>query len=140
MKTILVATDFSPHSRDALKGAVDLLRETQEPSKILLLNTYLVDLNQDPSTLIQRNDELKKQSRNNLEIEKSFALENVRNPLINIETLSHMGSLSNVITNLLRVEKYDLVVMAKQGCHNVEYFEELLKKYNCPFLTLAGPA
>lgn len=134
MKNILVTTDFSPPSQYSLRYILDLLRDTQSTSRVLLVNTYFFNLNNDPRDLVQLNDELKSHSKINLEKQKREALEWVRNPNIIIDTASHMGSLSNVITNLIRRENIDLVVMGKDSGNHVEQIAELLKKQNCPLL------
>lgn len=134
MKSVLVTTDFTPHSQYTLRYVLDLLRHTQSPSRVLLVNTYLVDLNNDPQALLQLNDELKTHSKKNLEKQKREALEWVRNPNIIIDTASHMGSLPNVITNLIRREMIDLVAMGKDGGNHVEQIAELLKVQKCPLL------
>lgn len=135
MKSILIPTDFSSHSQYTLRYVLELIRETKSPSRVLLVNTYLVELKDDSQELVQLNDVLKSQSKKNLEKQKAQALEWVSNPNINIETASHMGSLTNVITNLIKREGIDLVAMGKDGGSHVEQIADLLKKLKCPLLT-----
>lgn len=134
MKSILVTTDFSPHSQYTLKYVLDLLKDTQNTSRILLVNTYLVDFSNDPQKYVQLNDELKSNSIINLEKQRIEALEWVQNPNISIVTASHMGSLLSVITNLIKQEKIDLVAMGKSGSIQDEQITDLLKKQKCPLL------
>lgn len=134
MKSILVTTDFSTHSQYTLKYVLDLLKDTQDISRILLVNTYLVDLNNDPQKYVQLNDELKSSSIINLEKQKTEAMEWTQNPMIIIDTASHMGSLLNVITNLIRKEKIDLVAMGKSGSIHDQQIVDLLKRQKCPLL------
>ena len=134
MNRILVTTDFSTPSQHTLRAVLDLLRHTQSTSRILLVNTYVVDRSTDPRDLICRNDELKIRSKKNLEAQRREALEWVRNPHIIIDTASHMGSLPNVITNLIKKEKIDLVAMGRDEGNHLKQIADLLKKHQCPLL------
>lgn len=134
MKSILVATDFSPQSQHTLRFVLDLLKDTRESSRVLLINTYLINLNNASHELVQNNDELKSLSKKLLEDQKREALEWVRNPNIVIETSSHMGSLTNVVLNLVKKEKIDLVAIGKDGGSHIEQIVSQLKTYNCPLL------
>jgi nucleotide-binding universal stress UspA family protein len=131
MKSVLVATDFSPQSQTALTYVLDLLRDTKENVRILLVNTYLVDFNRDPQELLRLNDELKLHSRRNLESIKSDALAAIHNPLISIEICSHMGSLANVLTNLIEREKIDAIAVGNENGKFGDQLALLLKKHNC---------
>ena len=133
MKRILVTTDFSPHSRHAIEYVLDLMKETASPCQIFLLNTYMVQ-HKDPDEIIHLNDELRKHSKANLREEKEAVLKKVTNPNIRIEVASHIGSLSNVILQLLQKEKIDLVVMGKSNGQHVEKVSNLLKQEKCPLL------
>lgn len=134
MKSIIVTTDFSPQSEYTLRHVLDLLKDTEVPTRVILLNTYLFDFNNEPQQLIELNDTLKSESKKNLEEIKIEAMAWVRNPNISIELSSHMGSLHNVITNLIRKEKIDYVAMGKHGGQQIEQIAEILKAYKCPLL------
>lgn len=133
MKRILVATDFSEHSRHALKHAIELVRNTEHPVRITLLNSYRVQ-ETDPLRVIDLNDELRRQSKAGLEQERQEALKLIKNPHITIDTASHIGSLSNVILQLLQVGEVDLVVLGKDGGAKLASVEAMLKQKKCPFL------
>lgn len=139
MKSILITTDFSDHSEYTLRYVLDLVRHTKTVVRILLLNTYMVDLQTDPQRLVQLNDELKSKSKQSLEVQKREALQWIRNPNIAIETTSHMGSLANVITNLIKKEKIDLVAMGKDNGQQIEKMTNLLKEYDCSLLVTNYP-
>ena len=134
MKNVLIPTDFSPQSRYSLEYVLDFLQNSIEPARILLVNTYIVEQNSDPSRLVSLNDELKKISKAQLEQEVQWAKNLCLNPLVSIEGASHMGSLNNVILNILRREKIDLVAMGKGNGNHVEQVASLLKLQNCPLL------
>lgn len=139
MKNVLLPTDFTPQSRYSLEYVLDFLRHTTVPSRILLVNTYIVQLNGDPSQLVTSNDELKKKSKTLLEKEVLWAKSHCMNPLLTIEYSCHMGTLNNVILNLLRREKIDLVAMGKGNGNHVEQVASLLKMHNCPILITYKP-
>ena len=134
MNSILITTDFSPHSQYTLEYVLNLLEQTRVTSRILLVNTYLMDLQNDPQGLVQRNDELKLLSNNHLDKQKAESLRWIRNPEITIQTASHMGSLPNVISHLIIKEKIDLVAMGNDGGSHVYKIVDLLKKLKCPLL------
>lgn len=133
MKKILITTDFSPHSKNTIQYVLDFLQETKIPCELNLLNTYMV-LQNDASQVISLNDELKKKSKAGLLKEESEAKSQIKNPLISVHTTSTMGSLKNVIFQMLKKEKYDLVAMGKDGGKHVETIQGLLKQEKCPLL------
>lgn len=134
MKSILVTTDFSPHSNYSLRYILEWLKDIQSPTNIILLNTYLVDMKNDHQHLLQLNDQMRLESKKKLELQKAEALTWVKNSFTDIKTASHMGTLTNVMTNLIRTEQIDLVVMGKNGGGHVEQIVDLLKKQRCPLL------
>lgn len=134
MKHFLVVTDFSSEAYHSLRLILQSEKNTRVPVRILLVNTYLVDLKDEPHLLLQKNDLLKAQSKQNLEKQKSDELIWVRNPLITIETASHMGSLANVILNLIAKEDFDAVVIGKSESFAVKEIEKLLKKQKCSLI------
>ena len=135
MKRILIATDFSVHSRHTIDSVLKHLHESQTASQVLLLNTFMVQQT-DPALVIQENDEMKKRSKEGLSQEKSIALGMVQGFNVSIDTASHMGSLNNVIAQLVHKDKYDLVAMGKDGGRHVACVSALLKQLQFPlFIT-----
>lgn len=112
---------------------LELLKDVQSPCKILLVNTYIVQ-HTDPSKIIFLNDELKLKSKEGLEKQRNETLKLITNPNITIEVASHMGSLRNVLHQILDSTKYDLVVMGKNGGKHVESVTSLMKEKHCPLL------
>ncbi len=133
MNNILVATDFSKHSKRALQSVMKLVEKTEEPCRIVLLNTYLVKP-ADPREIISLNDELKGRSRVGLEIERLELLRGLSNPKITIEMASRMGSLANVIQLYLLEQKIDLVAMGNDTGKNIDDVRAILKVVSCPLL------
>lgn len=139
MKNVLIPTNFSAESRYALEYVLEFLQYAKVPSRILLVNTYIVQLDGDPQELLSLNDALKAKSRAMLREEVAWARAHCSNPLVTIDSTSHMGSLNNVILNLLRREKIDLVAMGKANGNHVEQVATLLKQQNCPLLITYRP-
>ncbi len=129
MKNVLIPTDFSHHSRHSIECVLDLLQNTSKPCRILLVNSFMI-LQTDAKLVIAQNDEAKQISLDGLLRDKNFANKNLPNPLITIETVSHMGSLRNVISHLLLKERFDLIAMGKDGGKNIETISKLLKVEN----------
>lgn len=135
MKGVLIPTDFSHHSTYTIKYVLDLLQNNQGPCRVLLLNSYMV-LQTDAKLVISQNDELKAKSKAGLLQDVNYANKNLKNPQITIETISYMGSLKNVIYQVLQKENIDLVAMGKDGGKHVETISALLKEVGkCPLLT-----
>ncbi len=139
MNNVLIPTDFSSQSRYTLEYVLGFLQHTTVPSRILLVNTYIVQLNADPFQLVTINDQLKRESKILLENEVLWARSLCLNSLVKIESASHMGTLNNVIINLLRRETIDLVAMGKGTGNHVEQVATLLKLHNCPLLITYKP-
>lgn len=109
------------------------MKETQISCQILLVNTYMVQIS-DPGQVIFLNDELRMKSKKGLERESLEALTFNTNPLISIETNSRMGSVVNVVRQIVKAEKIDLVAMGRDGGKHVEQMSILLKEQGCPLL------
>lgn len=133
MKKILIPTDFSPQSKHTIQYVLNLVQDTQVPCHILLLNTYVVQQT-DPKQVIQVNDELKRKSKEGLDSALAEARTKIKNPSILIETASHMGSLNNVIMQVLQKEKIDLVAVCKAGGKHIEKIAATLHQMKCPLL------
>ena len=133
MKKILITTDFSKHSKNTIKYVLNLFQTSQIPCQITLLNTYVVQQT-DAKQVITMNDEMKRKSKEGLLAEEIEAKKLLNNSHISINTTSHMGSLKNVIWQLLKKEKIDLVAMGKDGGKHVETIQTLLKEEECPLL------
>lgn len=133
MKKVLIATDFSPHAQYTVEYVLDFLQDTKASCEVYLLNTYMV-LQNDADRVISVNDQLKKQSQIGLQQAEKAAQKLIKNPLIKISSISRMGSLKNVISQLLKKEKFDFVAMGKNGGKNVESISEVLKEKHCPLL------
>ncbi len=139
MKRIIIATDFSPHSRKAIDCVIGILEDTSAIYEVLLLNTYMVK-ETDPQKVIHLNDELKRASKKNLEHELELLRKKLQNPNITIKIASHMGSLTNVVSQLIKANPVDLVAMGKDGGRNVENVSVILKQNGTPMLVTYLPS
>ena len=133
MKTVLIPTDFSQDSLYTIRFVLNLLQEVQTSWRILLVNTFKV-LNTDAKQIITKNDELKQQSKEGLKQVLAETKKQLTNPHITVETMSTMGSLNNVIYQMIHQEKIEFVAMGKDGGRHVEAVSALLKKEHCPLL------
>ena len=133
MKRILIATDFSPHSRTAIDCVVDIIKDSVSDCEIILLNTYMVK-ETDPQKVISQNDELKLASKRSLDHEQSELKKKITNPYVSVNVASHMGSLTHVVSQLIRTNTVDLVAMGKDGGRNIENVSTILRQIGCPLL------
>ena len=130
MRKILITTDFSPQASQTIEHVLKLLQGSDSAVSVLLLNTYLLP-KADPSKVIEMNDELKRRSRDGLAESLQKAEAENSNPLVSIQTASHLGSLFNVVQNLMGQEKYETVSFCEGGPQKVA---ELITKKKCPVL------
>lgn len=113
MKTILIATDFSPAATNAAEYALELAKYFD--SKLILLNTYPLpvansDIGLPPDILT----ELHNASAQNLSELKNHLLQKVGEGL-DIQYFSAMGDTIDAIAEHCKNEKVDLVVMGIIG-------------------------
>ncbi len=109
MKTILLATDFSPASNNAADYALELAKYFD--SKLILLNAYpLAPANYDTGLAYEAVTEIHKSSEDGLTgLKNRLQKTNVKG--IDIECLSVMGSTMDVIEEICKNKNIDLVVM-----------------------------
>ncbi len=134
MRKILITTDFTPQAEKNVELVIDLLKDIRSEVSVLLLNTYLPPRTE-PARVIELNDELKKKSREGLAQAKENALASNKNPLVKIETASHLGSLFNVVHNLLGPEKYATVSFCESGAEKIA--ELIHNEKGCILITCA---
>lgn len=127
---ILIPTDFSATSRDLIEKMVDSLQETNSITEILILNTFIVN-ETDPELVIHANDKLKSESKSCLEELKLSASERIKNPQVQILTASHLGTLKNVIQQLMKKEKFDQLTVTKEQASELIPLKEFLKEKAC---------
>lgn len=130
---ILIPTDFSQNSKGLIDEVIASLGETETLTEILLLNTFIVK-ETDPELVIVANDKLKSESRMSLEELKQLTLNKVLNPHIQIQTASHLGTLKNVIQQILKKERFDQLTVTKEQASDLSAIREFLKEKTCAFV------
>lgn len=136
MKNILLPTDFSSNSRNALKYALQFFGSGNH---FILLNTWQAPYTP-PEVLISVEDILMKTSKEGLEKELNTAKTLQGADKNTFETISQFGNLVDILNAVAREKKVDVVVMGTQGASGIR--ETLLgsnsasaaKSINCPLL------
>lgn len=136
MKRILIPTDFSIHAGHTIESVLEIFRHSEEPCRIILLNTYIFRQT-DRDKVMVINDELRRVSREGLQLQKDHALKSITNPNITIDTVSQFGSLKHVVLGLLQKGEIDLVAFGKNEAEKMDEITPVLRRYNCP-LIIAG--
>lgn len=118
MKTILVPTDFSKISENALNYAIELAKAMR--SKIILLHTYYSSIPSNGDNL-QIDHELEKKNNEALEKLKESIKANV--PDLKVELHTQFGLLTDVITEISKEKNVDLIII---GLSEAGVFEETI--------------
>ncbi len=138
IERILVPTDFSEHSRAALKYAIELAREHE--SEVLLVHVveplpYGVARWYDPTKLLEDYGEMASGELERFEKEATQLYPKCRSEL-------HFGVVHEVIGELVSKLKVDLIVMSMRGqTHLLDLLiggiaEKLLRYAPCPVLRI----
>lgn len=127
---ILVPTNFSPDSTKLLEELLVKVQDTRTPTEILLLNTFTVK-ETNPALVISENDRLKKESLQNLQKLKISTDQKVTNPFILITIASHLGTLRNVIQQILIKEDFDELAISKEQSSDISGIMTFLKEKSC---------
>lgn len=133
MKRILIPTDFSNTSLENIQSVLNSLRETSHTTEILLLNTYIVQQT-DPSLVIGLLDQMKRESKSNLERIRGQILETLSNPHISVSTASHLGSLKNVIMQFLQKDSFEQLAVTRDQEIELRPIRELIRSKSCSVL------
>jgi nucleotide-binding universal stress UspA family protein len=130
MKTILVPTDFSPAADNAARYALHLAKGMQ--AGIKLCNAFLVPLETPTASQVvwpledytsvkyETTEELKIFAQKLMEQETVFGDTNAYHPVV--EYLSEVGSVADVVADIVEEEKLPLVVMGMSGAGLVSRF------------------
>lgn len=127
MKTILVPTDFSKNSNNALKYAVALA--TEKKLKIILLHVF-------QSVEGSREKVTKPKTDKLIALSKEIALSN----RIGCEIINKEGVLFNVIINTIHEIEPDFVIMGTKGARGIKEIlmgsnaEGVIKNSKCPVI------
>lgn len=141
MINLLVPTDFSYTSRHSIKQYLRDFVAGKDPIKVTLLNAYeIADV--DVGNAVVLNDHLKSQSRSSLEQMKSEISLSSNDLLLEFELISHIGSIENVIKEVLSRGDFSLIVMGKNGGSYIEKVSKVLNKIHSksPLIIVYPPA
>jgi hypothetical protein len=130
---ILIPTDFSHTSKSLIEQIVNSLHETETLTEILILNTFIVK-ETDPEQVIVANDKLKSESKTSLEELKSLTMSKILNPNVQIQTVSHLGTLKNVIQQILKKERFDQLAVTKEQASELTAIKDFLRERACSFV------
>lgn len=113
MKKILLPTDFSENARHSMEYAANLF--ANEPVEFIIINTY--DPPPTPAQLKSKklSETIEADSKADLEKEKIFLSAKVKNDESRITCIYRKGALSNVLTNVGKKNKADLIIMSPRG-------------------------
>jgi len=139
MQKVLIPTDFSESSFNAVKYAFELLNGLKD-IEYILLNAYDIPHGGSATMLVSITDILKRDSE--IGLRKVLSKLNLKGDEIdhNIRTISLHGSLATVIEQLLKKEDFDLLVMGTHGIGGLtdsflgSCTSEVVKKIKRPIL------
>jgi nucleotide-binding universal stress UspA family protein len=127
MKKVLIPTDFSATAENAIGHTIDFFKDSAIPIKIYLLNVYMVP-NVEKDQILTTNDQLKLDSQLGLKKTYEKVNELLQGAPHQLECISILGSLKNVIPSFITKNNIDLVIMGKDGGKHVEEISSVLKK------------
>lgn len=127
---ILVPTNFSPDSTKLLEEVLLRIQDTRTPTEILLLNTFTVK-ETNPALVITENDRLKKESLQSLQKLKATTDSKNKNPFVLVTVASHLGTLKNVIQQILIKEDFDEIAITKEQSSDISGILKFLKEKSC---------
>lgn len=127
---ILVPINFSADNSQLLEQILHRIQETRTPTEILLLNTYIVR-ETNPALVISENDRLKQESLQNLQKLKYETDSKISNPFILVTVASYLGTLKNVVQQILIKEDFDELAISKELSPDIAGIMKFLKEKSC---------
>ncbi|GAA4296123.1 universal stress protein [Aestuariibaculum suncheonense] len=145
MKTILLPTDFSDNSWNAITYALQLFKE--DTCTIYLLNTYTPAIYHVEYVLVQpaqfgMYDAVREHAINSLEEFKIRIKTEFNNPKHTIETIATFNTLISEINEIVTEKHIDYVIMGTQGATGAKEIlfgsntVHALKHVKCPLLAI----
>lgn len=140
MMNLLVPTDFSYTSKHSIKQFLADFGSMANSINITLLNAYeLADV--DVGNAVILNDNMKAESKNNLDQFKTEIQDAAKSLNLEFKLISHIGSIENVIKEVLNQGSYNLIIMGKNGGSYIEKVSKVLNKIHskCPLIIMYPP-
>ena len=145
MKKILLPTDFSENSWNAIKYALQLFKDQE--CNFVLLNTYTpiiyqVEFMQSSSTQLGIIDTMKKVSQNGLDELQEKINSEFNNPKHTFSQISAFNSLTSEIDDLYSNNMMDIIIMGTQGASGVagvlfgSNTIHVIKNAKCPVMAI----
>jgi len=143
MKTILVPTDFSRNSDNAIHFALELNRKLK--AKMVLFHSYVVaDFAGDLPLSMPSDDELRKSAEKGMHLQEKKIKEEY--PGMEMETMTSAGYPENEIIQISSDRKTDLVIMGTQGASGLREVlvgsitAAVMEDTTCPVLAIPEKA
>lgn len=145
MKKILLPTDFSENSWNAIKYALQLFKD--QKCNFVLLNTYTpiiyqVEFMQSSSAQLGIIDTMKKVSQNGLDELQEKINSEFNNPKHTFSQISAFNSLTSEIDDLYSNNMMDIIIMGTQGASGVagvlfgSNTIHVIKNAKCPVMAI----
>lgn len=137
MLTVLLPTDFSDNAINAANYAVQLF--AREDCKFILLHSWYMPHTSRPIT-IKLSDALKKENEDKIQEEVSRLRTNFKG--INVEVHLEQGELTEIIDDLYKSKKFDLIIMGTKGASGVKEklfgsnTTAIIQMVNCPVISV----
>jgi nucleotide-binding universal stress UspA family protein len=131
MKTILVPTDFSKHSANALAYAASLAEVPAAYTEIPAAVQIEHDIEADAEAELKR---------------MTGQIKRARGSLFNIDYINKEGFLIDTLPEIIKEKAVDLIVMGTQGASGLEqlllgsYTADVAEKVDCPLLVIPAHA
>jgi len=146
MQTILIPTDFSENSLNALKYAVEVYKDS--PAKIYILHAYADEVyeamseSMDEDEFVTISDQVHQETKKSLTDFKNKIETFSKNPEHSFEIIADFGQLVDSVNELVNRKNIDLVVMGTKGVSedkNITFGSntlQVIKYVNCPVLAV----
>ncbi len=145
VRKILVPIDFSHHSQEAIRWAVDLAQRYDATSLTLVHVIQPIPWPTSPDGMLAMTGELITQMRDALALALEGARREVAAKGVPVETALLDGVPSTEVVELARRGGFDLIVIGTHGRTGIKHAllgsvaEKVVRKASCPVLTVRLP-
>lgn len=115
MKKILVATEFSAPSENALKSVAKWIKAASGIWTVVLLKTYKIAPGTPSDRVIEENDRIKVLAQELLAEEREFLLRELEGKSVRVEAGARMGSIHNIVGQMLAKDDFEAVAVFKDN-------------------------